>query len=250
MVATFDDIRLIGPPDADGEYVALDEHEIVHLHDYQRIYAVPGLYEHIVQERLRCRSPQVAAEGLLRAITRLAMEPSSMTVLDVGSGTGLVGTLVRGGGVARVVGVDALPAARMACLRDRPGSYADYLIGDLGSRSGTLPAQLRAYGLGGLISAGAFGGTHVPPAALINALSVLPVGAPVAITIHEQWMDPSDPDGFGAAIDRLVACGELVLLERERFQHRITTTGEPIFYELLVGTTGTGASEAQSSAEA
>ena len=67
MPATFDDIHLIGPPAADGEYVALDEHEVVHLHDYPRIYAVPGLYEHVVQERLACRSPQVAADGFLRA---------------------------------------------------------------------------------------------------------------------------------------------------------------------------------------
>jgi len=216
----------------------MDEHEIVHLHDYPRIYAVPGLYEHVVQERLRCRSPQVAVEGFLRAATRLAMDPSSMTVLDIGSGTGLVGELAHDGGVARVIGVDSLAEARVACLRDRPGVYADYLIGDLGSRSETLPAQLGQYAFDGLISAGAFGGTHAPPAALINALSVLPVGAPVAITIDERWMDRSDPDGFGAAIERLVERGELVLMERQRFQHRITTTGEPIFYELVIATTG------------
>ena len=238
MTATFDDIRLIGPPAADGEYVALDEHEIVHLHDYPRIYAVPGLYEYVVQERLRCRSPQVAAEGFLRATARLAMEPSSMTVLDIGSGTGLVGELVRGGGVARVIGVDSLADARVACLRDRPGVYADYLTGDLASPSEALLAQLRGYAFSGLISAGAFGGTHAPPAALINALSVLPAGAPVAITIDERWMDPSDPDGFGAAVERLVGRGELALMERTRFQHRVTTTGEPIFYELILGTTG------------
>lgn len=238
MVATFDNIRLIGPPAADGEYVALDEHEVVHLHDYPRIYAVPGLYEYVVQEVLRCRSPQVAVGGFLRALTRLGIEPSSMTVLDVGSGTGLVGELVRGGGVARIVGIDSLAEGRMACIRDRPGIYTDYLIGDLSSRSGTLPAQLRGYGLGGLISAGAFGGTHAPPAALINALSVLPPGAPVAITIDERWMDSSDPDGFGAAVERLTERGDLALTERTRFQHRITTTGEPIFYDLVVGTSG------------
>jgi hypothetical protein len=60
----------------------------------------------------------------------------------------------------------------------------------------------------------------------------------VAITIDERWMGDSDPDGFGAAVDRLVERGDLVLLERNRFQHRITTTGEPICYELIVGTTG------------
>jgi SAM-dependent methyltransferase len=238
MVATFDDIRLIGPPAADGEYVALGEHEIVHLHDYPRIYAVPGLYEHVVQERLRCRSPQVAAEGLLRAITRLGLDPGSMSVLDVGAGTGLVGELVRDGGVARVIGVDALTDARTACLRDRPGGYADYLVGDLGSGSGTLPARLREYAFDGLISAGAFGGTHAPPAALVNALSVLPAGAPVAVTIDERWMDRADPDGFGAAVELLVERGELVLSERERFRHRVTTTGEPIFYELILAAAG------------
>jgi hypothetical protein len=237
MATEFRNVRLIGPPAADGEYVAVGEHEIVHLHDYPRIYAVPGLYEHVVQERLRCRSPQVVADGFLRAITRLAMKPSSMTVLDVGSGTGLVGELVRGDGVARVVGVDSLAEARMACLRDRPGVYADYLTGDLGSPLGTLPARLRGYAPGGLISAGAFGGTHAPPSALINALSILPIGAPVAVTIDERWMDSSDPDGFGAAVDRLVERGDLILMERTRFQHRVTTTGQPIFYYLVVGTT-------------
>ncbi|HEY3607168.1 MAG TPA: class I SAM-dependent methyltransferase [Pseudonocardiaceae bacterium] len=231
-------IRLIGPPAADGEYVALDEHEVIHLHDYPRIYAVPGLYERIVQEHLRCRSPQVAVEGFLRAITRLAMGSSAMTVLDFGSGTGLVGELLHDGGIARVVGVDSLAAGRAACLRDRPGVYADYLVGDVGSDSGTLSARLRGYALGGLVSAGAFGGAHAPPAALINALSVLPAGAPVSITIHEQWMDRADPDGFGAAIARLEERGDFVPMERHRFQHRVTTTGEPIFYELIVGTTG------------
>ena len=236
MDTTFDTIRLIGPPAADGEYVALDEHDVIHLHDYQRIYAVPGLYEHIVQERLQCRSPQVAAEGFLRAIAGLSMEPSSLTVLDFGSGTGLVGELLRGGGVGRVVGVDALAAGRAACLRDRPGVYADYLIGDIGS--GSLSGQLRAHAPGGLVSAGAFGGTHAPPAALITALSVLPAGAPMAVTIDERWLDRADPAGFGAAIEQLEEGGDLLLLERQRFQHRVTTTGEPIFYELIVGTTG------------
>lgn len=117
MAAAFEKIRLIGPPAADGEYVALDEHENVHLHDYPRIYAMPGLYEYIVQERLRCRSPQVAVDGFVRAITRLAMGPGSVTVLDFGAGTGLVGELLRGRGVTRVVGVDSLAeAARQVCV--------------------------------------------------------------------------------------------------------------------------------------
>jgi SAM-dependent methyltransferase len=237
MTEVFAGVRLLGPPETDGEYIALSEHETVHLHEYNRIYAVPGLYEHVVQERLRCTSPQVAAAGFLRAAATLGLEPGSMTVLDVGAGTGLVGELVRHGGVGQVVGVDALAAARAASLRDRPGAYADYVVGDF-LRADELREALRPYALGGLVSAGAFGGTHATPRALRNALSVLRPGAPVAFTIDERWMDESDPDGFGAAVEQLVAGGRLTVLERTRFQHRVTTTGEPVFYQLVVGRTG------------
>ena len=159
-----------------------------------------------------------------------------MTVLDVGAGTGLVGERVRRGGVARVVGVDALPAAREANLRDRPGVYADYVIGDFFAGN-ALREALRPHEFTGLVSAGAFGGKHATPQALENALAVLPPGAPVVFTIDERWMDESDPDGFGAAIKRLADDRRLAVTERTRFRHRVMTSGEPIFYELVVGHT-------------
>jgi SAM-dependent methyltransferase len=238
MATSFADVRLVGPPSVDGEYVALGDHEIVHLHDYARIYAVPGLYEYVVQEQLQCRSPQVVAEGFVRAVASAGLQAASMTVLDVGAGTGLVGELLSRGGVKRLVGIDALPAARAACIRDRPGVYSTYLIGDLAAGDSELFTSLREQELGGLVSAGAFGGTHAPPAALINALSILAPGAPVALTIDERWIESADPDGFGYELQRLVDRGDLNVAERTRFRHRITTTGEPIFYELIVGTAG------------
>jgi predicted TPR repeat methyltransferase len=234
MADVFAGVRLLGPPETDGEYIALSEHETVHLHEYERVYAVPGLYEHVVQDLLQCRSPQVAAEGFVRAAASLGLEPGSMTVLDVGAGTGLVGELVRRGGVANVVGVDSLSAARTACLRDRPGVYAEYVVGDFELGDG-LREELRPHELGGLVSAGAFGGAHATPRALESALAILPPGAPVAFTIDERWMDESDPEGFGGAVERLVADGALMVTERTRFRHRATTTGEPIYYQLVVG---------------
>ena len=136
MAGVFAGIRPLGPPETDGEYVALSEHETVHLREYARVYAVPGLYEHVVQELLQCESPQVAAEGFMSAAASLGLEPGSMTVLDVGAGTGSVGELARRGGVAQVVGVEALSAERAACLRDRPGVYADYRVGDFSLGAG------------------------------------------------------------------------------------------------------------------
>jgi hypothetical protein len=230
--------RLIGPPQADGEYVALRVEpggvEIVHLHDYERLYGVPGLYEHIVQDLLLCRSPQTAADGLADALIRLGIDPAQTVLLDLGAGTGMVGELVRERGVPAVVGVDSLEAARSACLRDRPSVYRDYLVGDLAAPSPGLLAPLRRHRPTALISAGAFGGTHAPPAALLNALALLPIGGPVVFTIEERWMLTDDPGGFRTAVTQLLDSGQLRLLERSRFVHRLTTSGNPIHYELIV----------------
>ena len=238
-------VRLLGPPEADGEYVVLRggsegdaADETVHLHDYARVYGVPGLYEHVVQELLGCRSPQVAATGLARALDALALDRAALTVLDLGAGTGLVGGLVRELGVGAVVGLDALAAGREAALRDRPGVYRDYLVGDLADPAPGVLEQLGEHGLGGLVAAGAFGGTHAPAPALETALALLPPGAPVVFTIDEQWMQSDGPGGFRTAVAELLSSGRLEQIERSRFHHRVTTTGEPIHYELLVAATG------------
>jgi SAM-dependent methyltransferase len=241
MAASETVVRLIGPPEADGEYVGLRDaggrEEIIHLHDYERIYDVPGLYEHIVQRLLRCRSPQIATGALADALDRLRLGPAEIVLLDLGAGTGMVGELAGELGIRTVVGVDALEAARTACLRDRPGVYRDYLIGDLAAPAPRLLAPLRRHQPTALISAGAFGGTHAPPATLLNALALLPPGAPVVFTIDERWLQSDGPGGFQAPITGLVTSGRLRLLRRSRFQHRLSTTGNPIHYELLVAAT-------------
>jgi SAM-dependent methyltransferase len=235
-------LRLIGPPQADGEYVGLRDgdrgEEIVHLHDYERLYEVPGLYEHIVQELLGCVSPQFAAQGLALALTRLELDPAALTLLDLGAGTGLVGELLRELGIGNVVGLDTLAAARAACLHDRPAIYRDYLVGDLAKPTPQLLLRLRDHHLTGLVSAGAFGGTHAPATALVRAIDLLPAGAPVVFTIDERWMQVGGPDGFRAPVAGLLASGALRLLERSRFRHRLTTGGAPIQYELLIAATG------------
>jgi predicted TPR repeat methyltransferase len=234
-------IRLLPPAvDGGGEFVALreagGEEEIVHLHDYARVYSVPGLYEHIVQDLLHCRSPQVASA----ALERHAPEPTTLRVLDLGAGTGLVGELIRRFDVGFVVGMDAIGAAREACLRDRPGIYDDYLVGELAA----LDAPLRAHRPNALVAAGAFGGTHMPASALAGALTLLPEGAPVVFTIDERWTQTDEPGGFLTPLARMIESGELVVLERARFLHRVTTGGEPIHYELFAASNGTPARSA------
>jgi hypothetical protein len=235
-------VRLVGPPESEGEYVVLrspgSREEIVHLHDYERFYAVPGLYEHVVQELLQCRSPQVAAEALAHALARLGIDPADVVLLDLGAGTGVAGELATEAGVSRVIGLDALEGARTACLRDRPGIYCDYLVGDLAAPPSDLLARLRRHRPTALISAGAMGGTHAPAAAFANTLRLLPAGAPVVFTIDERWMNNDAPGGYDAVFSKLIESGELRLLNRTRFQHRLSTAGSPIHYTLVVAATG------------
>lgn len=236
-------VRLIGPPEMDGEYVGLSaatggSEEVVHLHDYARIYATPGLYERIVQELLECRSPQVCAEAFGRALALLGIDPSGVLALDVGAGTGLIGELVAELGLAGVVGLDVLAAARCAALRDRPGAYREYVVGDLVAGSAAVLERLRRQRFGGLVAAGALGGTHMPPVALERVLGLLVPGAPVVFSIDERWSATDEPGGFRTPLARMFDTGRLRLLERSRFLHRRRTTGEPVHYELIVAATG------------
>lgn len=203
-----------------------------------RLYATPGLYEHVVQDLLRCRSPQVAAAALARALAQLQLREADVRLLDLGAGTGLVGALARAAGVGSVVGIDALGAAREACLRDRPGVYDAYLVGELARPARELRTALLALSPNALVSAGAFGGTHAPATALVNAVDLLPAGAPVVFTIDVRWMLPDAPGGFARSLAELTGSGRLRLLERSRFDHRRSTSGAVIEYELVMAATG------------
>jgi len=51
-------------------------------------------------------------------------------------------------------------------------------------------------------------------------------------------MRTDGPGGFRTPVSELLASGELELIERVRFRHRLTTAGKPIHYELLVAAHG------------
>ena len=235
-------MRLVRPPEADGEYIGLRSgdgvEEIVHLHDYDRIYSISGLYERVVQGLLGCTSPQVVADALVRTLQRCRLDPARIRLLDLGAGTGLVAELVEQHGVTDVIGLDALESARRASQRDRPGLYRDYVVADLTHPSERLIADLTALRPNALAAAGAFGGTHVPADALRATLGLLPSGAPVVFTIDQRWTSSDGPGAFRTPLAELISSGALVVLERSRFQHRVSTSGEPVIYELFAGLTG------------
>jgi SAM-dependent methyltransferase len=207
--------------------------ERIVLHDYPRVYAVPGLYEEVVQNRLGCASPQVLAETLADAVAAAGASTAGLRVLDVGAGNGVVGEELAARGVRTLVGSDNIPEARDAAVRDRPGLYADYLVGDIADLP-AAPRVVREHGLNALVCAGALGLGHISAASFDRLWAAFPPGSWFAVTIGEALAEPGGSD-FGDYLDDLArdpARGEIV--HRERFRHRLTMAGAELYYLAIV----------------
>lgn len=203
--------------------------ERMRLHEYDRVYAVPGLYEEVVQRRLRCASPAKLADVLLSVAAQQRRAPHLLRVLDLGAGNGLVGGELRARGVEVLVATDSAKKARAAAERDRPGLYTSYVVGDANGlpELGTLVREL---GLNCIVCAGALGFEHIEAHSFTELWQLLPPGAMFALTVHEDLADPGTSDiGDELALLR-AGGGDTEVVVWERFRHRLAMAGEPIHY--------------------
>ena len=199
------------------------------IHDYDDVYAVPGLYEHVVQDRLGCTSPATLAGSLAARVTAAGQQPADVRCLDVGAGNGVSGEALRDAGLTPVIGLDLSPVARQAAERDRPGLYTEYVVGALGEVA--IPELVSRHGLNALVSAGALTGGHIEPEVLAATWAAFAPGDWLAFTCAEQHADGAR-SLFEDATD--------IELD-ERFLHRRLTTGDPVWYRVLVGRRVVGA---------
>lgn len=203
------------------------------LHEYERVYAIPGLYEEVVQRRLLSASATVLAERLIACAATAGIEPSELAVFDLGAGNGVSGAELRARGVGTIVASDGIEEAREAALRDRPGLYAEYLVGDTDDLP-QVPSLIREHRLNALVAAGALGLGHISAASFHRLWRAFPPGAWFSVSLHEDLAEPGGSD-FGdylAGFEGREDGGEILV--RERFRHRLTMAGEPITYVAIV----------------
>ncbi len=226
-----------GEPEIGTERIAVYHEdgtvEEVRLHDYERVYALPGVYEQIVQEDLGCRSPAHVATMLTGALEALRRDMADTRVIDVAAGNGVSGEALRAAGMDVVLGTDIVPAAREAALRDRPEVYDEYLTLDLTALTSAQTEHLRslrANALTCVAPVGTFPGT-VPPQVIANACRVL-IGEPLVVTLYDPRFgepDPLDEQFFETEVG-----AEATLLDHERYLHRFLVTGSPFELEASV----------------
>lgn len=207
------------------------------LHEYSRIYAIAGLYEEVVQRRLQCASPSRLADLVVTCAGDAGVGPGGLGVFDLGAGNGVVGEALRARGVTTLVASDNVAAAREAALRDRPGLYAEYLVGD----TDDLPQVgelIRTHGLNCLVAAGALGLGHISAGSFHRLWSAFPGETWFAVSVNESLAEPgaSDFGDYLAEFAERPAWGEIV--EWERFRHRLTMAGDPIHYVAIVARKG------------
>ena len=210
--------------DSDGERTKL------RFHDYDKIYKMPGLYEQVFYDRLKCSSPVKVTEILESAINQSHENFTELRVLDFGAGNGLMGEALKKHGVSRLVGVDIIPEAKMATERDRPDLYDEYYVTDFCNLTEDDREEFSSWSLDCLTTVAALGFGDIPTRAFMEAFNIIQSKGWVAFNIKETFLNESDESGFSRMIRELIFSKYLDIYHLERYRHRLSMEGEPLYY--------------------
>lgn len=236
--------RIQFPPDDVNE---LDQDEVyfylledgekrkIRLHDYDAMYGAPGLYEQVVYDRLKCQSPSKVRDVLASAIAQGEERFTERRVLDFGAGNGMAGEALNEHGVARLVGVDIIPEAQEATERDRPGVYDAFYTADFCNLTEEQREELSTWSLDCLVTVAALGFGDIPPRAFMEAFNLIDARGWVAFNIKESFLETRDTTGFSNLIRELMFSNYLKLYHLERYRHRLSVDGKPIYYYAFGG---------------
>jgi len=207
----------------------------VRFHDYDVIYSIPGLYEQLFYERLKCQSPAKVTEILHTAVEQTEDTFTKLRVLDLGAGNGMMGEALREVGVARILGIDIIPEAKESCERDRPGIYDEYHVMDFTKLSDEQQKNLGEWQFDCLTTVASLGFGDIPPEAFVNAFNMIRDEGWVAFNIKETFFGERDTSGFSKMIRELILSQYVGIYCIERYRHRLSIDGEPIYYFAIAG---------------
>jgi predicted TPR repeat methyltransferase len=205
------------------------------FHDYDKLYQVPGLYEQIYCDRLKSTSPVKVTSILEAAIRQSSENFSELRVLDLGAGNGMMGEELKKQGVSRLIGVDIIPEAYDAAVRDRPGLYDAYHIQGFTALSQEIKEEIISWDCNCMVTVAALGFGDIPVKAFIQAFNIISAKGWVAFNIKETFFDKSDKSGFSRMMRELIFSEYLDIYHIERYRHRLSIDGEPLYYFAIAG---------------
>lgn len=222
--------------DAEWCLVQMDgEWKHIRFHNYADIYRIPGLYERLFCEVLRCRSPRRVCRELVFQMTQAGVSSRALRVLDFGAGNGMVGEELHRLGVRRLVGADIVPEAASAAERDRPGIYDEYHVLDFTRLTEADRERLRTNRFNCLTCVAALGFGDIPVDAFSAAFNLVEDDGWIAFNIKEEFVFDTKRSDFATHIRRMTEEGVLEVVECERYRHRISTSRKPLYYCIFIG---------------
>jgi len=192
------------------------------------------LYETIFYERFKCTSPVKVNAILEAAIKQSADNFTELRVLDVGAGNGMMGEELKKHGVSRLIGVDSIPEAYEATIRDRPGLYDAYYIEDFTKLDDEKREDIASWQCDCMVTVAALGFGDIPTMAFIEAFNIIKAEGWVAFNIKESFLDTRDETGFSKMIRELIFSEFFDVYYIERYRHRLSIEGEPLYYDDVV----------------
>jgi len=207
----------------------------IRFHDYDEIYQVPGLYEQIFYDRLKCTSPVKVANILDSSVKQSHDNFTELRVLDLGAGNGMMGEELKKRGVSRLVGVDIIPEAYDATIRDRPGLYDVYYVEDFTKLDKGKKEDIESWQCDCMVTVAALGFGDIPAAAFVEAFNIIKEQGWIAFNIKETFLDNSDGSGFSKMTRELIFSEFLDVYHIERYRHRLSIEGEPLYYFAIAG---------------
>ncbi len=207
----------------------------IKFHDYDEIYQIEGLYEQIFYDRLKCVSPAKVTALLESAVKQYQDNFSELRILDLGAGNGMMGEELKKHGVSRLVGVDIIPEAYDATIRDRPGVYDAYYVEDFTKLDDEKREEIISWQCDCMVTVAALGFGDIPAKAFLEAFNIVKSKAWVAFNIKDTFFDVSDESGFSKMIRELIFSRYLEIYSIERYRHRLSIEGKPLYYFAITG---------------
>ncbi|MDA3918162.1 MAG: class I SAM-dependent methyltransferase [Deltaproteobacteria bacterium] len=221
-----------------GEHFFIErdgEKKKIIYHDYDKIYSIPGLYEELFYDKLKCDSPAVVAKILNDFIKDSPIETSDLKVLDIGAGNGIMGEELKRIGAGPVIGLDIIEEAADSALRDRPEVYEDYYVADLMDLEYKDEKSLEKADFNCMTIIAALGFDDIPPKAFAAGFNLISSPGLFAFNIKEDFMDNKDKTGFCKLISKMVDEDILEIKKRHHYRHRLLQDGTPLYYYAVVG---------------
>ncbi|HTO69957.1 MAG TPA: methyltransferase domain-containing protein [Myxococcota bacterium] len=199
-----------------------------------RLWEWPGVFEHLVRNLLRGNAPGALCHLLHRELRNAKLSPTDLRVIDLFAGNGWMGEELATVGALEIVGVDASAAAAAAVERDHPDVYRSYLVVDMRRLSESQRDDLMAYDFNCLTCVDPLAVEEPAPNAFAEAFNLLAPDGWAAFHLNAETAEGGRDSRFARLVHKMIQSGAMNVVTQQRYRHRFSTTGTPIFHVAVV----------------